>query len=151
MCNRLLRPACTVAVLLLFPLSLMAAEIHVAPDGNDANPGTRDAPLQSLAAARDAARRFAGKEAVTVHVADGVYYLPETLVFTPADSGTEDHPVTYLAENEGGAVLSGGTKLRAQVGTLSRRDLPSGDTGGTGDRPALCRRHPPAHGPLPEL
>ena len=114
MCNRLLRPACAVAVLLLSPLSLMAADIYVAPAGNDTNPGTRDAPLQSLAAARDAARRFAGKEAVTVHVADGVYYLPETLVFTPADSGTERHPITYRAENEGGAVLSGGTNLQLE-------------------------------------
>ncbi len=111
--TRLPRPACAVAVLLLSPLSLMAADIHVAPAGSDTNPGTRDAPLQSLAAARDAARGFAGKEVVTVHVADGVYYLPETLVFTPADSGTErSSRSSIVAENEGGAVLSGGTKLQ---------------------------------------
>ena len=40
---------------------------------------------------------------MTVHVADGVYYLPETLVFTAADSGT-----TYQADHEGAAVISGG-------------------------------------------
>jgi len=91
-----------------------ATEIHVAPDGDDANAGTREAPLQTLAAARDAVRSVAGKETVTVHVADGVYYLPETLVFTSADSGTEEHPVTYVAENEGRAVLSGGTNLQLQ-------------------------------------
>ncbi len=111
MCNLLHRNACAVALLLLSPLSLLAAEIHVAPTGIDANSGTVDEPMHSLAAARDAARGFAGKEAVTVHVADGVYYLPETLVFTPVDSGTESHPVIYRAVNEGGAVLSGGTKL----------------------------------------
>jgi hypothetical protein len=91
--------------------SVNAANLHVAPSGNDGNPGTRAAPFRTLAAARDAARRFAGKESVTVHVADGIHYLPETLVFTPADSGTEAHPVTYQAVNEGKAVLSGGLKL----------------------------------------
>ena len=106
----LLRHAC-VAAILLSPLSMTAAEIYVAPTGSDANPGTKAEPLKSLAAARDAAGPSAGKEAVTVHVADGVYYLPETLVFTPADSGTEDYPIIYVAEHEGGAVLSGGTEL----------------------------------------
>jgi len=88
-----------------------AAEIHVAPSGNDSNPGTLNAPLKTLGAARDAARKQAGKEAVNVRVADGVYYLPETLVFTPADSGTAAKPITYAATHEGGAVISGGLKL----------------------------------------
>ncbi|MDF7825467.1 right-handed parallel beta-helix repeat-containing protein [Pontiellaceae bacterium B12227] len=85
---------------------VQAADIYVSPMGNDANSGAKNSPLASLAAARDAARPMVGKKAVTVHVADGVYYLPETLIFTPADSG-----VTYQAVNEGGAVLSGGSKL----------------------------------------
>ena len=79
MCQRLLEPAGAIAVVMLFSLSLPAAEIYVAPDGNDSDSGARDAPLQTLTAARDAARSLAGKETVTVHVADGVYYLPETL------------------------------------------------------------------------
>jgi hypothetical protein len=88
-----------------------AADIHVSPSGSDSHPGTASAPLRSLAAARDAARSLAGREAVTVWVADGVYYLPETLVFTPADSGSPQHPVTYRTRHEGQAVLSGGAKL----------------------------------------
>ena len=31
-----------------------AAEFHVAPDGNDANPGTADKPFATIAKARDA-------------------------------------------------------------------------------------------------
>ena len=89
----------------------MAVEIHVAPTGNDTNPGTVSAPLKSLAAARDAARPYTGKEAVTVHVADGSYYLPETMIFTPADSGLARCPVIYQADNEGHAILSGGSRL----------------------------------------
>ena len=55
-----------------------------------------------------------GKTAVTVHVADGVYYLPKTLVFKPQDSGTAELPIIYQAENEGQAVLSGGSLLALQ-------------------------------------
>jgi hypothetical protein len=99
------------ASLCLFVGISTAADLHVSPLGNDSHPGTAAAPLATLAAARDSARRFAGKEAVTIHVADGVYYLPETLVVTPADSGTVDFPVTWKAEHEGKAILSGGMKL----------------------------------------
>ena len=93
---------------------LVAANLYVAVTGNNANPGTVTAPLKSLDAARKAAQAFAGKEAVTVFVADGVYYLPETLVFTSEDSGSKEHPITYRAVNEGMAVLSGGSKLDPQ-------------------------------------
>ena len=96
----------------LFCSATLAADLYVSPSGRDSNSGTKEGrPLASLAAARDAARSVAGKQAVTVHVADGVYYLPETLVFTPADSGTKKNPIVYRADHEGGAVLSGGLKL----------------------------------------
>ena len=88
-----------------------AAELFVAPQGRDTNPGTRAAPLQSFAAAQQAARQFAGREPVTVTFADGTYYLPQTITFTPADSGTLKAPVVYRSLNERGAVLSGGVKL----------------------------------------
>ncbi|MEO0055437.1 MAG: hypothetical protein RLZZ50_1384, partial [Verrucomicrobiota bacterium] len=92
-------------------VSLPAADLHVAPSGDDRNPGTPARPFATLAAARDAARAFAGREPVTVNVSDGVYYLPDTLVFTPADSGRPGAPVVYRAVNEGRAILSGGIKL----------------------------------------
>ena len=88
-----------------------SVELYVSPKGSDMNLGTQGNPVASLAKARDLARPHAGKKAVTVHVADGIYYLPETLVFTPADSGSEKNPVVYKADNEGGVVLSGGSLL----------------------------------------
>jgi len=88
-----------------------AADFYISPIGKDDNPGTRAAPFQTLVAARDAARAFVGKEAVTIHVADGIYYLAEKLALTSQDSGTTKHPVTWRAVNEGKAVLSGGRKL----------------------------------------
>jgi hypothetical protein len=98
---------------LVFALAstLCAADLHVAPSGDDRNSGTAAQPFATLGAARDAARALAGREPVTVHVADGVYYLPDTLVFTPADSGRPGAPVVYRAVNEGRAVISGGLKL----------------------------------------
>lgn len=98
----------------LFLLSthvVLAAELHVAPTGSDTNSGTKSAPFQTFDAARNAAKKVAGREPVTVHVADGTYYLAQTLVFTPADSGTAKCPIIYEAEKEGGAVLSGGQRL----------------------------------------
>jgi hypothetical protein len=98
----------------IFALSAPMAismELHVSPSGSDSHSGTVQAPLKTLGAARDAARRYAGKEAVTITVADGVYYLPETLVFHPEDSGSKTHPIRYKAANEGAAIISGGLKL----------------------------------------
>ncbi len=86
--------------------------LYVSPTGNDTFAGrTKEKPVASLARARDLARSHAGKHAVTVQVADGVYYLPETLTFSSEDSGSAEYPIVYRAEHEGGAVLSGGSKL----------------------------------------
>ena len=95
-------------------LPAQAVDFHVSPAGKAGNPGTQAAPFPTPAAARDAARVLVGKQAVTIHIADGVYYLPETLVFTPEDSGTKQFPVICKAVNEGKAVLSGGLKLNLQ-------------------------------------
>ncbi len=97
--------------IVLFGWHAQAADFHVSLTGKDSNPGSANAPFASLAAVRDAARTKAGKEAVTIHVADGIHYLPETLVFRPEDSGTKEYPVVWRAVNEGKAVLSGGRKL----------------------------------------
>jgi hypothetical protein len=99
-------------LLFTFAASMLhAADLHVATSGSDRNPGTSAKPFATLAAARDAARAFAGREPVTINVADGVYYLPDTLVLAPADSGRPGAPVIYRAVNEGRAVISGGLKL----------------------------------------
>lgn len=101
-------------LLLLGPALAAGADFHVSPAGKDDQAGTAAAPFVTLARARDAARAFAGKEAVTLHLADGIYYLPETLVLDPRDSGTPAAPVLWKAEHEGGAILSGGLRLTAE-------------------------------------
>ena len=42
----------------------------------------------------------------------GTYYLPQTLIFTPEDSGTKKTPVTYAAFPGEEPVISGGVRLR---------------------------------------
>ena len=90
---------------LLLP-ALHAAEIHVAPSGNDSNPGSETKPLATLAAAQQKARGLVKREPVTVQVHAGTYYLSEALRLTAADSGC-----TYTAAPGEQPVISGSEPL----------------------------------------
>ena len=46
---------------------------YLSAGGCDTAPGTKEHPFATWEAARDAVRPFAGKEAVTVHIAPGEY------------------------------------------------------------------------------
>src|SRR5581483_987682 len=87
--------------------------IHVAPTGDDANPGTADRPVRTPLRARALVRTFKVKsvEPITVRFAPGTYYLAETFVLGPEDSGTEKAPVSYVASPDGPVILSGGMRL----------------------------------------
>ncbi len=103
----------TAAVQLAFCVTpAFGIEIHVSPAGRDTNPGTAAQPLASLAAAQQSARRFAGRAPVTVWLHSGVFYLPATLQFTAADSGTKAFPVVYAAAPGEEPVISGGQLLK---------------------------------------
>ncbi len=86
--------------------ALNAAEIHVSPLGDDANPGTEAKPLASVSAAQTMARAAVSQGALSILLHKGVYYLPETLRFGPADSGC-----TYTAVPGESVVMSGGLRL----------------------------------------
>lgn len=76
------------------------ADFYVAPDGNDANPGTMAKPFATLARARDAVRELNATDKhddVLVLLRGGFYRLKETLVFTRADSAKADQTITYSA------------------------------------------------------
>lgn len=106
-------------ILLTFLIGMLlstgyAMDIYVSPKGSDSNSGDEKNPLATFTAAQLKARIYAGKETITIYFADGIYYLPETVIFTPEDSGTEKYPIIYRSQNEGGAILSGGLKLNLQ-------------------------------------
>ncbi len=107
------------------------ADLYVAPDGNDDNPGTADAPLATIARARDLLRPriAAGLDSdLLVLVRGGNYRLERPLAFGPEDSGTECHAVTYAARPGEKVVLSGGRKIagwRRGQGPIWTVDLPT--------------------------
>jgi hypothetical protein len=91
-----------------------AADFYIAPDGDDDNPGTKEAPFATLSRARDAVRRLAAQgldRNVRVLLRGGVYELPEPVVFEPQDSGTQRHSITYAAYPGEALVISGGTTI----------------------------------------
>lgn len=67
-----------------------------------------EGPLTSIAAARDEIRKRSLKEPVRVVIQAGTYSITEPLVFTPADSGTAEAPITYAAAPGSRPVISGG-------------------------------------------
>ena len=92
-------------------IATLAADIYVSQDGSDTNSGSESEPLATLAAAQQKVRLLAGKEAVTVWVADGTYHLDQTLHFGEADSGTADAPVIYQAMPGALSTLKGSLPL----------------------------------------
>ncbi|MFC1596458.1 right-handed parallel beta-helix repeat-containing protein [Planctomycetota bacterium] len=102
-----------VVVAWCFATVARGADFYVSPGGDDAGQGTGERPFATLARARDAVRKAkrTAKEPITVYLRAGTYYLPETLVFTAADSGTAEAPITYAACAGEQAVISGGMKL----------------------------------------
>jgi hypothetical protein len=97
------------------PITVFAAEYFVAPQGNDANPGTSEKPFATLEKARDAIRALKAKGAlpgpVCVRLMPGKYPVERTIELTAADSGTEAAPIVYRADKKGAAVLYGGRRL----------------------------------------
>ncbi|MDR2850186.1 MAG: right-handed parallel beta-helix repeat-containing protein [Verrucomicrobiota bacterium] len=106
---------CSSALLLLTGCATPMHTVFVAPDGSDANPGSKAAPFATLpramAAVRDARSGDLPPAPATVYLRGGTYALREPLVFTPADSGTAAAPVTIAAYPGEKPVLSGGERL----------------------------------------
>jgi peptidoglycan hydrolase-like protein with peptidoglycan-binding domain len=80
--------------------------IYVSLNGNDQNPGTLDAPVQTIERAQALVRTKRSAGVATVYVRGGVYYLSQPLAFGATDSNT-----TYLSYPGEHAVFSGGTPI----------------------------------------
>jgi hypothetical protein len=80
----------------------IAADFYVAPKGDDANAGTKEKPLATLEAARDAARK-AGAGPHRIVVMAGDYFLAKTLELDARDNG-----LTIEAGDGGKVTLYGG-------------------------------------------
>ncbi len=113
--------------------ALAAADLnlYVATGGNDAwsgrldqaNAAKTDGPLQTLAAAQQkvrALRLASPSEPIHVILRGGTFFLPETLVLGPEDSGTAAAPVTWQAYRGETVLLSGGRPITGL--TETKRD-----------------------------
>jgi parallel beta-helix repeat protein len=93
-----------------------AAQFYVAPNGNDARPGTKAAPFATITRARDAVRAMKARgpltSSVEVILRGGTYYLPKMVLLEPADSGRAAAPVVYRSYEGERVVLSGGFRIR---------------------------------------
>jgi hypothetical protein len=111
---------------------LSAATFYVGPAGNDRQPGTRQQPLATLEAARDAARKAAGGPHQIVLLA-GDYFLARPLELDARDNG-----LTMESDAGAAATLYGGKRVTGwrRDGQFWSADLP-GVKDGTWDFRAL--------------
>jgi len=89
-------------------------EIYISPGGSDSGAGTKENPVRTVEKANELAAEAFGKKRINIIFEDGIHYLPETIIIKPDNSGTSKYPVTYMAANEGKAVISGGKKLNLE-------------------------------------
>ncbi|PIV64710.1 MAG: hypothetical protein COZ37_07270 [bacterium (Candidatus Ratteibacteria) CG_4_10_14_3_um_filter_41_18] len=78
------------------------------------NKNRTDGPFKTITKVRDTIRELKKKNGlkkpITVMLRKGTYFLDQTIVFTPEDSGTEGCPITYMAYPGEKVVISGGKK-----------------------------------------
>ena len=99
-----------------FPL-LFAGEIYVSLQGHDKNPGTKEAPFNTLNRAIKQAREWrrlnrpevAG--GIYIRLEEGVYAQRNSLFLRPEDSGTPDSPTVICAVDGAHPVISGGVAV----------------------------------------
>jgi hypothetical protein len=112
-------PVCSTLLLscLLLIAPANAAELWVSPDGSDHNPGLREKPLATVAAALRQTRelrrlgRISTNEPVRIFLRGGIRQPTGPLVLRPGDSGTESSPTVIEAAPGEHPVLSGGVAI----------------------------------------
>ncbi len=79
--------------------------IYASPDGLS--------PHEALREAREMRRlhKVGASDTLYIHLAEGTYYLGETLFVRPEDSGTPSSPTVIIGAENGKSVLSGGVPL----------------------------------------
>lgn len=105
---------------------------YVAPNGNDENPGTIDAPFQTIQKARDVVRSVTGN--VTVYLRAGTYQPATPITLTSSDSG-KSGTVTYQAYQQETVVVRGSrtiTNFTATGNGVYSASLPSNEVGQVG-------------------
>ena len=104
-------------LMLLLPLTSSAAplQLRVSTQGDDTASGTTDAPLASLAGARDRLRNLRSKpglpDGAVVTLEAGTYPVQQAILFSPEDSGTNKGPILFQAAPNAQVIISGGKTI----------------------------------------
>lgn len=90
---------------------------HVAMNGSDQNPGSREKPWATLERARDEIRRLKQAETlprggIQVEIGEGEYPVEQTFRLEARDSGTADSPIVFRASSDRRPHFRGGVRLR---------------------------------------
>jgi len=88
--------------------------LFVAPDGDDANPGTLEKPFATIVRARDEIRRRnpdGPAKSTQVQIRGGTYAITEPIVFEPRDSAADTHNIAYTAYPGEKPVITGGRRI----------------------------------------
>jgi hypothetical protein len=94
-----------------------AADFYVAPDGDDANPGTADRPFKTMIRARDAVRvlkigqQSGAVKDIIVMLRGGRYYVARPICFDVNDSSNYGRTITYRNYPGETPVLIGGVRI----------------------------------------
>jgi len=110
-------------ILLLFSLIALSCahqnkqpiEFYVAPNGNNNNVGSIDAPFKTIAFAKETIRGLSKNDRqsdITVYLREGTHTLDKTIVFGLEDSGTEGTKITYAAYKNETPIISSGVKIK---------------------------------------
>ncbi len=90
-------------------------QIHVAPDGNDNNPGTSKKPLATLQGAQNAIynlkKKGSLKDTIHIFLHDGTWHIDQPVILKFIDSGSDQYPVVFEADENAHPVISGGIEL----------------------------------------
>lgn len=99
------------------------ADFYVSPDGNDAGPGTKDAPFLTISQAQKALRvklNNSDKRNYIVLVRSGEYFIDQPLIFTPEDTPGDAQVIYASYPGENAVVHAGrqitGWKVNVQTG-----------------------------------
>lgn len=91
-------------------------KIYVSPNGKDQHDGSKARPVGGLKRAQQIARNTDPNLHVLIICAPGTYYLPETIRFDSIDNRPS---LSFVAEKEGMAIISGGSSIRLNWSEIS--------------------------------
>ena len=89
------------------------ATFYVAPSGDDAADGSKDAPFKTITQAQKAVRAINGTMTgdIEVIIREGTYAIPATIGFDERDGGKDGHYVRYKAAEGETPLITGGMQL----------------------------------------